>query len=776
MSLARIAIFGLAASLLLSVAGAFWWVQTAENNAAHEQVELASRHAALRLQDYVRARLVVLESIALEKQSGSLQTEQSFQQRVEIPRTRLGGFKAINWVAADGTIAWLNPEEGNEPARGKNVLEHSVASPYLKRAFDTQRPQRTNILNFFQGGRGFATYFPVVRDGVVIGAVNGVFDSPAAVTDCLSEGMLGSYEVGIRDGEQLVFETELFSEAKERDSATATLTILDREWTIEAAPNTPLHTSQHPGTAWFVLVGAAGIFAALLALAVDLRKRRRGELENSRLAALVEASSDAHMIVGGHGEIHYLNAAGYRLLDSAGDLLRRDFETLIHPNDRHQHSSLNDRFNEHDRWSGEVLFQNDKGDAIPVLLRAVRLHDNEDGEVRIAVAASDLREQRKLEADLRDVQKIEALGHLAGGIAHDFNNLLTALLGFARMARDVPGLPEEAASNLDEVLKAGDRGAALTRNLLLVSRRQATDALPVSIARQVDQTRQLLRAFVPENIDFSFELDYHVGAVVIDPVQLEQVLMNLTLNSVHAMPEGGSLHVRVEERDDEWIVLSVEDDGCGMSEEVQRRATEAFFSTRVCGRGTGLGLYSVAGIVDNCGGHLEIDSVVGRGTRIEVRLPRSTEAPNDAPDSERNAPKSLAGTGRILLVEDNSAVLESTRRCLESAGYEVLSATDGRAALELFERAPHRVDLLVSDVVMPRLGGRELASQAVARRPDLNVVLCSGYVERELTASELTALNAVFLSKPYELTDLLLAVRSQLGAGSQSEPQPLAHD
>lgn len=760
----RTTLIALALGLLFAGGRAVWWVQSSEDKAAHRQVQLASTQAALRLQDYLRTRLTVVQTIGHDKQLGLLGDEDRFMRRTETPRTRFGGFKAINWIDIEGSIRWQNPREGNEGARGKNVLEHEDAGPYLKKAIETQEPQMTHILELFQGRTGFATYFPVVRHGELLGVMNGVFDGEAAVRDCFSAGTLESYEVRVCADDVPIYLTSQFEEAGERDFAAATLTIMEREWRLELAPTAALYRSQHPGNAWFVLIGAAGFLAALLGLTVQLGKRRSEEREKVRLAALVEESSDIHLIVGGPDEILYLNAAGQTLLGQVRTAEACRFSGLLHAEDAFGRTTLSARMGDSDRWSGEALLQCASGNPLPVLLRAVRLPELQDAGPRFAVAASDLREQRRMETELRQVQKVEALGHLAGGVAHDFNNLLTALLGYAQMARETEGVPADVVQDLDQIIKAGERGATLTQNLLVMSRRQVTVAKPISLSVQIEQTRELLRTLIPESIELQLSLVPELCAVVIDPVQFEQVLMNLILNAVHAMPDGGLLQISTEQRseDGEWCVLTIEDNGYGMSPEVQRRATEPFFSTRAQGRGTGLGLFSALGILEAAGGRLNIESSEGEGTRIEVRLPVSAEQPQSTISESSDALGAPSIPACVLLVEDDPDVLEAARRTLENAGHSVHVARDGQEGLKVFEDNSGAFDILVSDIVMPRLGGRELARTLLAQRPDLCVLLCSGYVDKELSAKELDELNATFLVKPYEPGQLLAAVNQQL--------------
>ncbi len=404
---------------------------------------------------------------------------------------------------------------------------------------------------------------------------------------------------------------------------------------------------------------------------------------------------------------------------------------------------------------------------------------------RLQVAAS---ERRKVQAELRDrteellqAQKMEAVGRLAGGVAHDFNNLLTAITGYSELLLTELDPEDPRREYADHVRRAGESAAALTRQLLAFSRRQVFQTRLVDLTELVTRSEGMLRRVIEEHIEVVTELEAAPGPVLADPVQLEQVLLNLVVNACDAMPEGGTLTVRTwsTRLDAEGgrgpagatagphVVLEVCDTGTGMAPETLSQVFEPFFTTKESGRGTGLGLSTVYGIVQQTGGAISVDSEPGRGTSIQVYLPRAAgelEPVREAPPLRPEAATGLGAT--ILVVEDDPDLRELEHRVLRQAGFTVLEADGGPAALELVGRRDGRaVDLLVTDMVMPKMGGEELAQQLRERLPGLKVLFTSGYASRALSFEELHTSEGGFLQKPFSPDRLIRAVRRLLGAG-----------
>jgi two-component system cell cycle sensor histidine kinase/response regulator CckA len=389
---------------------------------------------------------------------------------------------------------------------------------------------------------------------------------------------------------------------------------------------------------------------------------------------------------------------------------------------------------------------------------------------------SDVTEKRSLEAQLLQSQKMESMGRLAGGVAHDFNNLLGIITGYGELLRKRVGADPRLVKYVDDIVKAADRAAGLTRQLLAFSRRQVLQPRILDLNAVVAETEKMLRRLIGEDIQLMTVLDEHVGPVRADPSQMDQVLMNLAVNARDAMPRGGRLtietgnvvldqayareHAGVEPG--HYVMLAVSDTGHGMTPEVRSRIFEPFFTTKDPGKGTGLGLATVHGIVKQSEGHIWVYSEPGRGATFKVYLPR-TDAPGLAIEAPAPVPIELPrGSETILLVEDEASLRELVRECLEASGYKMLEASHGTAALEVGERHPGRIDLLMTDVVMPGMSGRELAEHLRASRPEIRTLYMSGYTDDAVVLHGVLAEDMAFLQKPFTAAQLARQVREVL--------------
>lgn len=382
---------------------------------------------------------------------------------------------------------------------------------------------------------------------------------------------------------------------------------------------------------------------------------------------------------------------------------------------------------------------------------------------------------------LQSVQKMEAIGRLAGGIAHDFNNLVQAIGGYTEILLRQLGDGDPLRRSAEEIKKAGDRAAALTRQLLAFSRQQVLQPSILDVNSTVHHVEQLLTRLIGEDIELRTYLTENLWPVKADAAQLEQVLMNLAVNARDAMKHGGLLtietsNVELTRSDDgepfvviagPYVLLAVTDTGTGMNAETKARAFEPFFTTKPPGQGTGLGLSMVYGIVKQSGGYIWVDSDLGAGTRVRIYLPRADERP--LPFEAEEAPRAAAPvptaddarSATLLLVEDEDGVRELIHEWLAGHGYTVHAAEDGHHALEVAEGI-ERLDLLIADVVMPTMGGPALAKRLLQARADLKVIFVSGYADEAIGDRRMLEDGASFLQKPFTLEDLLLKVREVL--------------
>jgi two-component system cell cycle sensor histidine kinase/response regulator CckA len=392
-----------------------------------------------------------------------------------------------------------------------------------------------------------------------------------------------------------------------------------------------------------------------------------------------------------------------------------------------------------------------------------------------------------LEEQVRVSQRMEALGALAGGVAHDFNNLLSVILCYTGFARE--GLPAEdpARHDLDEVEKAGKRAAALTHQLLAFSRKQVMQPVPLDLNLVVEGIERLLRRILGEDIELVHTLTPNLGLTMADPAQIEQVLMNLVVNARDAMPNGGKLTIetarvaldshtaglQVGVTPGAYVMLSVTDTGCGMDAKTRERIFEPFFTTKLPPKGTGLGLSTVYGIVKQSGGNIWVYSEPDHGTTFKVCFPRdlSQRRPTYQSSSSRLSAVRV-GTETILLVEDEAAVRTLAQRILSAAGYTVLTASNGREAFLLCESFEGDLPLVVTDVVMPLVGGRAFATQLRKIRPATKVLFVSGYSDDALSNDGVLEVGSRFLGKPFNAAQLTRTVREMLDEGPPEPPLP----
>jgi PAS domain S-box-containing protein len=405
---------------------------------------------------------------------------------------------------------------------------------------------------------------------------------------------------------------------------------------------------------------------------------------------------------------------------------------------------------------------------------------DDDGHCRHLVGAvHDLTERKRLEAQFRQAQKMESVGQLAGGIAHDFNNLLTVINGTSELALALVPAGTQVHKDLEEIRRAGERAAALTKQLLAFSRKQILVPQILNISTVVAAMESMLRRLIGENIDLVVVPTESVGSVKADPGQLEQVIANLAVNARDAMPQGGKLTIEVQnvEIDQQYglqrgvavqpgpyVALTISDTGAGMDEATQKRVFEPFFTTKGPEKGTGLGLSTVYGIVKQSDGFIWLYSEVGHGTTFKIYLPRV----GDAAGSTRASPTGASAHGHetVLIVDDVAGLRHLAMRMLESAGYTVLAAANGEEALLLFARHEQPVHLMLTDVVMPGMDGRTLAEQFKETRPGMKVLYTSGYTDDAIVRHGVLDPGTAFVSKPFTAADLLRKVREVLDSKS----------
>ncbi|MCH8948321.1 MAG: response regulator, partial [Acidobacteria bacterium] len=435
-----------------------------------------------------------------------------------------------------------------------------------------------------------------------------------------------------------------------------------------------------------------------------------------------------------------------------------------------------------ERWDGlEVEWKRKDGTPITVRLsgRAVR---GAQGELAYFEGiAENITEQRLLEAQLRQAQKMEAVGRLAGGVAHDFNNLLMVMRGYTELLLGRLSANDPLRRNAEEIQKAADRATSLTQQLLAFSRKQVMQPKVFDLNAVVSDTEKMLRRLIGEDIELATILGAELGRVKADPGQIEQVILNLAVNARDAMPQGGKLVMETANVEltqafarqhpgvtpGPHVMLAMSDTGVGMDAETQARIFEPFFTTKEKGKGTGLGLATVYGIVKQSGGYIWVYSEAGQGTTFEIYLPRVEDAVT-ADQEEHAVSQPPSGSETVLLVEDEEPVRKLAREFLESSGYTVLEAEDPVEAMHLSDRHQGPIHLMVTDVVMPKMSGHELAQQMASVRPEMKVLYVSGYTDDALGQYGVPTQDSFFLQKPFSLDTLARKMRTLLEGNTKT--------
>ena len=477
------------------------------------------------------------------------------------------------------------------------------------------------------------------------------------------------------------------------------------------------------------------------------------------------------------GHINFVNPAALRLLGyEMHELLGQDLAALaerpVTGSNGRVHAALaaNTTCRTHD-----LFFWRKDGTCFPIESTATPLRQ-EGRQVGSVFVFKDITERRHLEEQFRQAQKMEAVGRLAGGVAHDFNNLLTVVSGYSELLAHNPSLDAKAQEAVTEVHKAAERAIAVTRQLLAFGRKQILAPRPLDLTELVRDMEPILRRLLGEDIEMVTELAPHLPPVTADAGQLQQIVMNLVVNSRDAMPDGGTLTITTSDvpvdaataaqqpslQPGRYALLTVADTGCGMDADTRHHIFEPFFTTKEAGRGTGLGLATVYGIVVQSGGHIDVQSEPGRGTTFRVLWPQAGDGADATPATEPPPDAVRGGTETLLLVEDEESVRGLAARVLQSYGYRVLEARDGAEALQVAQGTSEYLHLLVTDVVMPGISGLELARRLGAQRPRLRVLYMSGYTDDAIVRRGVLAADAQFLPKPFTPEVLVRRVREVL--------------
>jgi hypothetical protein len=503
-------------------------------------------------------------------------------------------------------------------------------------------------------------------------------------------------------------------------------------------------------------------------------KRRNDEL----LQSVLNHTLDGIIGIDERGTVSMINRAGEKIFGRPGSEVIGQNVKMLMPAPYHA---------EHDGYlanykrtrdakiigSGrEVQGLRKDGSTFPLDLAVTEFQlDNERYFVGIV---RDISDKKRLEAQLHQSQKMEAFGQLAAGVAHDFNNLLTVISGYSDLLLTKLPPDDPKTKMVAQVRRAGDRAASLTRQLLAFSRQQVLEPKVLDLNVIVTDIEKMLRRLIGEDVQFTIVLGKAISSVKVDAGQIEQVIINLAVNARDAMPQGGKLTIETsdaeldesyaashpEARAGRFVMIAISDTGCGMAQEVKARIFEPFFTTKGVGQGTGLGLAVVHGIVKQSGGNIDVYSEVGVGTTFRIYLPAVEQQPRISSAHGQELPS--RGFETILLVEDEESVRELATFVLQGCGYTVMTAPEGLAALQLMESCRQQIHLLVTDVVMPHMGGRKLAEILLAAYPELRVLFMSGYTDDAVVRHGVLQANTNFLQKPFTPNSLAKKVRDVL--------------
>ncbi|MCG3179609.1 MAG: Sensor histidine kinase RcsC [Phycisphaerae bacterium] len=547
-----------------------------------------------------------------------------------------------------------------------------------------------------------------------------------------------------------------------------------------------IHADGHPVEVEAAASGlhCAGRLTGILAVVHDIGARKQAEAERARLQAAIEQSDECVVITDAQGVIQYVNPAFERITGHSREEAIGAKPSVLKSgyHDEAFYCQLWRTITSGRTWHGQFVNRRKDGTLYQEVANISPIRDA-DGQIASFVAVKrDISQEVALEAQLRQAQKLEAVGELAGGIAHDFNNLLTGIGGYAQIAADQLPPDHPVVGELREISGFVDRAAAMTRQLLAFSRKQTLEPVPLNLDNLIGGVAKMIQRMIGEDIQLEVRGTEGLASVQADRSQIEQVLLNLAVNARDAMAGGGRLIIETANTslDDEYarahvgvtpgdyVMIAVSDTGCGMDAATRARIFEPFFTTKPVGRGTGLGLSTAYGIIRQHGGNIWVYSEVGRGTTFRVYLPMVAAQATDLqlkPESGE-VPR---GNENILLVEDEEAVRALVQRLLTHHGYTVLAADTPEEAMELFRCYYDRIDLLLTDVVMPGMNGKQLYNLLCRELPDLKVLYMSGYTDRAIACHGELDAGIVLLQKPFSPDGLARKVREALDGDRQRQ-------
>jgi len=779
-----IAVLPLAFFLLGTLAVILTWQKVDQADQTHFTTETltTARHMAIRLQAWTDARTAPARYLANGHFQDRAQVDQGFLQEANEIHGIFPDIQAINYIDTDWTIRIVVPERANRAALGKDLHKHPAldVQTSLERSERLNILTRTSVIDLLQGVPGIATYMPLrTPEGERLGFVNLVLNLKTIVEGCFQEADLHQqfqFQL-LAENDVPVYTHQSSPDAEWPFRQVVPVFIVDQYWQLHVAP-TPEHLAQFHPVADKALALASILLIGFLALQLHLLLKHQRALHDSqaKYKLLVENQYDLLVKVDPQGRFLYVSPSYCEMFGKTEqELLGNEFMPMVHEEDRESTAeSMKSLYKPPHYVTLEQRAMTRNGWRWLSWSDTAVLDD--DGKVGAIIGVGrDITQRKELENQLRQSQKLQAIGQLAGGIAHDFNNLLQVMQGNIELLLEDAKPDSQTHQDLQTVFRSTQRASDLTRQLLAFSRQQVLTPTELDLGPVIDNLLPMLRRLIGEGIELQYNQPAAPIMVRADCGQVEQVVMNLCLNARDAIEDTGTITLSVSSRTisslaghnqeaftpGQYSILEVQDSGRGIPPRLLERIFDPFFTTKDVGEGTGLGLATVYGIVRQHDGHVQVSSQPGRGSTFTILMPSV-----DSVTPEKAAPvqkvRASGGMETVLVVEDEPSVRDLTIRVLTRAGYQVLSAGDGRDAVALHAQPEHLIDLVLLDMVMPRMGGVEAARRIRQQSDHTRILFVSGYAPDTDQTPDKLGLRADHLMKPYNADELLTKVREVL--------------
>ena len=749
------------------------WLGITGRQSDAERIDLETRITAeqlkLRVESCFDSRAGVLRTLAGYPWQSRQQLVDDWPNRASALMPLYEGIQALNFVDIDGIIRVIHPVETNRAALNANLKQNpnpSVVSA-LAQAGETGSVARTSIIELLQGGKGFALYRPILAiTGEPLGFANGVFRVDDLMNSCLPEGRLRrNFAFTLIDGDSAFYgQADPLRDGASPHQVDLQIDVPDAPWRLTIAPMSGyLAATRDILDELWVALGLLLVTLLAVALRVALLRQRDIKMREAQYRLLVENQTDLVVKVNMQGEFQYVSPSYCEMFGKTEDeLLGKAFMPLVHEDDRDATAKSLERLHRppHTVYLEQRAMTKDGWRWLAWSDRAVL---DDDGELTgITAVGRDVTDVKRLEERVAHSQKMRAIGELAGGITHDFNNLLQVILGNVEFLLKRDTQDAESREAMESVREVSLRAMNLTKKLATLSRQELTKPDVFDVNTLLRELETLLAHTLPASVHLAVHKSDTPLPVNVDRTQIEQVLLNLCFNARDAIETDGKIELTVfgESIDGnngarelqlapgDYVVIAVTDDGHGIDEDVLPRIFDPFFTTKDKETGTGLGLANSYSIVEEHGGTIAVESTVGRGSTFSVYLPRARHAAPVANPASAEASSDLARSGELILVaDDNPQLRELAIKVLENSGYDVCTASNGREALDIYRARKDEIRLVILDLVMPEMGGQDVASEIRKISASVAILFVTGYMPEETKH----AVNERTLKKPYTM-------------------------